>query len=82
MASGGQATVTGKVVDASENGQDLMHTRIGFSVADLGRRDLVGFTGAKSPYPEDSPEVRMCTAPPPFFSIREGGYSVSGAMHW
>jgi hypothetical protein len=82
MASGGQATVTGEVVDASENAQGLMHTRIGFSVADLGRRDLVGFTGGNSPYLDDSPELRMCTAPAPFFSVREGGYSVSGAMHW
>ncbi len=32
-----------------------------------------------SPYLDDSPALRMCTAPPPFFSVREGGYSVSGA---
>ena len=82
MASGGQATVTGEIVAASENGQELIHTRMGFSVADLGRRDLVGFTGGKSPYPDDSPELRMCTAPPPFFSVRDGGYSISSAMHW
>jgi hypothetical protein len=82
MAAGGQATVTGEIVDASENGRELMHTRIGFSVADLGRRDLVGFTGGKSPYLDDSPQLRKCTAPPPFFSVREGGYSVSSAMHW
>ena len=82
MASDGQATVTGKVVGASENGQKLMGTRIGFSVADLGGRELIGFTGGESPYLDDSPELRMCTAPPPFFSVREGGYSVSGAMYW
>ncbi|WP_326558948.1 hypothetical protein [Micromonospora sp. NBC_01796] len=82
MASGDQATVTGRVVDASENAQELMDTRIGFSVADMGRRTLVGFTGVQSPYPDDSPELRMCTAPPPFFSVRQGGYSISDAMHW
>ncbi|GGN59159.1 hypothetical protein GCM10010112_13800 [Actinoplanes lobatus] len=82
MASGGQATVTGEVVDASPGGEKLLHTRIGFSVAERGRRDLVGFTGGASPYPEDAKELRMCTAPPPFFTTRDGGYSVSGAMHW
>ncbi|WP_229075853.1 hypothetical protein [Actinoplanes sp. DH11] len=82
MAAGDQAVVTGTVVDASANGQALMHTRIGFSVADDGRRDLVGFSGGTSPYENDSPALRKCTAPPPFFTVREGGYAAGGAMYW
>ena len=82
MTANGHAAVTGKIVNASENGQALLGTRIGFSVADQGPQDLVGFTGGKSPHQNDAKELQKCTAPPPFFSTRKGGYKITTAMHW
>ena len=82
MTANSHAAVTGKIVNASENGQSLLGTRIGFSVANHGSQDLVGFSGGKSPHKNDAKQLQKCTAPPPFFSTRKGGYKITSAMRW
>ncbi|WP_051167628.1 hypothetical protein [Actinoplanes sp. N902-109] len=72
MTGGHTATVTGIVNAAAPGAENLIGQRIGFSVADLGRRDEVGFqVGAGE-----------CTAPATYFSVVEGGYQVRDGDHW
>lgn len=74
VTGGPVATITGVVVDASPDNQDLRETRIGFSVYDgHGNRDRVGFTGP--PQPGDPP-LWKCVAIAPTFTVLKGGYTV------
>ncbi|GAA2542059.1 hypothetical protein GCM10010435_07050 [Winogradskya consettensis] len=62
---------------ASPDGQSLIGTRLGFSVADNGRHDTVGFTGVQG-----TAELPKCMAPAAFFEVRDGDYRVTDANHW
>ncbi|MEU4623939.1 hypothetical protein AB0G04_28690 [Actinoplanes sp. NPDC023801] len=82
MTGGDTATVTGEVLDASPNAAGWIGDRVGFSVTDRGRRDRVGMTGLLSPYPDDSPAPRKCTAPAAYSTVVGGGYTVTDTDHW
>jgi hypothetical protein len=77
---GPTAVVTGYVVAVSPDDPELTElvankTRLGFSVYDRGGHgDLIGYAG---PPRAGEPELRECTAPAGYFSVREGGYTVT-----
>lgn len=79
MTGGRTATVTGVITTAAPEGQAYVGTRVGLSVADLGRRDQVGFTGVTQP---GQPELTKCMAPGTFFTVRDGDFTVRDADHW
>jgi hypothetical protein len=79
MTGGRTATVTGVITKAAPEGKAFLGRRIGFSVADLGRRDQVGFTGVTPP---GEPELTRCMAPGTFFTVQSGDFTVRDADHW
>jgi hypothetical protein len=79
MTGGRTATVTGKITRAAPAGEAFLGRRIGFSVADLGRRGQVGFTGVT---PAGEPELTRCMAPGTFFTVQSGDFTVRDADHW
>jgi hypothetical protein len=79
VTGGNTATVTGIVVHTSPNAEQILGARVGFSVADLGRHDRVGMTGAPV---GDVPELRQCMAPATVFAVRDGDLAVVDADHW
>jgi hypothetical protein len=79
MTGGRTATVTGRITEAAPAGQAYLGRRIGFSVADLGRWDQVGFTGVT---PVEEPELTRCMAPGTFFTVQSGDFTVRDADHW
>lgn len=79
MTGGQTATVTGLITRAAPAAEAYVGTRVGFSVADLGRRDQVGFTGVTQ---AGQPALTRCMAPATFFTLREGDFTVVDADHW
>ncbi|GAA3130459.1 hypothetical protein GCM10010466_21400 [Planomonospora alba] len=75
MIGGRSATVTGIVTAASAHNANWTGQRVGFSVVDngAGRFDRIGWSGLRM---DGDPELRRCTAPAPFFTVKEGGYTV------
>lgn len=75
VTGGRSATVTGIVTATSPNNTDWIGQRVGFNVADngVGRFDRIGWSG---PRMTGDPELRRCTAPAPFFTLKAGGYTV------
>jgi hypothetical protein len=77
---GPTAVVTGYVAAVSPADPELTQlvkdkARLGFSVYDRGARgDLIGYAG---PPRAGEPELRKCTAPAGYFTLSEGGYTVS-----